>query len=262
VTVTDSQGAKSTQTITVSITGTEKPAVVWIATTAPGSAGGGFWSDKQNWETGTVPTATDDVIIITNQLIGLTPSFPVTIDEDAFAKSVTMNDFDHTAPELIVQSGVSLTIGTGGLHLYADSFVQNCGTITVAGKAEIFDHSRILNSGTLDLAAGGIFADYSHITNTSSGKIDVSGGTLDVLVDIANAGQIAVDLGAVLALKGGAIDGGTVTIDGTLELDGHGILKDGTLAITATSRSAAATTRWTMRPSPIRARLRSTLPAS
>jgi VCBS repeat-containing protein len=230
VTVTDSQGKKSQQTVTVSITGTDNPAVVWIATKAPGSVSGGLWSDKSNWETGTVPTATDDVIIITNQLIGLTPSFPVTIDVDALAKSVTMNDFDHTAPVLIVQSGHSLTVGTGGLNLYADSFVQNCGTITVAGKAEIFDHSKILNSGTLDLAAGGDFADYSCIINTGTGKIDVSGGTLNVLVDIANAGQIAVDLGAVLALKGGTIDGGTVTIDGTLELEGHGILKDGTLA--------------------------------
>jgi hypothetical protein len=230
VTVTDSQGKKSQQTVTVSITGTDNPAVVWIATKSPGSVSGGLWSDKSNWETGAVPTATDDVIIITNQLIGLTPSFPVTIDVDALAKSVTMNDFDHTAPVLIVQSGHSLTVGTGGLNLYADSFVQNCGTITVAGKAEIFDHSKILNSGTLDLAAGGDFADYSCIINTGTGKIDVSGGTLNVLVDIANAGQIAVDLGAVLALKGGTIDGGTVTIDGTLELEGHGILKDGTLA--------------------------------
>jgi fibronectin-binding autotransporter adhesin len=230
VTVTDSQGTKSHQTVTVSITGTDNPAVVWIATKAPGSVSGGFWSDKQNWETGTVPTATDDVIIITNQLIGLTPSFPVTIDVDALAKSVTMNDFDHTPPVLIVESSHSLTVGTGGLNLYADSFVQNCGTITVAGKAEIFDHSKILNSGTLNLANGGDFADYSSITNTSTGKIEISGGTLNVLVDIANAGQIAVDLGAILALKGGTIDGGTVTIDGTLELEGHGILKDGTLA--------------------------------
>jgi fibronectin-binding autotransporter adhesin len=230
VTVTDSQGRSSKQTVTVSITGTEKPAVVWIATKAPGSVGGGFWSDKQNWETGTVPTATDDVIIITNQLIGLTPSFPVTVDIDAFAKSVTMNDFDHTPPELIVLSSGSLSVGSGGLNLSADSFLQNSGTVTVAGKAEIFDHSKILNSGTLNLANGGDFADYSSITNTSTGKIEISGGTLNVLVDIANAGQIAVDLGAILALKGGTIDGGTVTIDGTLELEGHGILKDGTLA--------------------------------
>ncbi len=234
VTVTDSQGATSSQTITVNIVGTDNPAVVWIATTAPGSASGGFWSNASDWETGTVPTAADDVIIITDQLIGLTPSFPVTIDIDAFAKSVTMNDFDESPPELIVLSSGSLTIGTGGLSLSADSILQNSGTITVAGKAEILDHSVIVNSGTLKLAQGGDFADSSSITNSSTGTIEVSGGALNVLVGIANAGQIAVDLGAALALTGGAIDGGTLSIDGTLELQGLGVLKNGTLGNTGT----------------------------
>jgi fibronectin-binding autotransporter adhesin len=228
VTVTDSQGTTSTQTVTVAITGTDNPAVVWIATTAPGSATGGFWSDASNWETGTVPTADDDVIIITNQLIGLTPSFPVTIDADtlAFAKSVTMNDFDDSPPELINLG--SLTIGTGGLNLGADSILHNSGIITVGGLAEILDDSVIVNCGTLDLAKGGDFADHSSITN--SGTIELSGGTLNVLVDIANiGGMLTVDSGATLALKGGAIDGGTIIIDGTLELEGLAVLKDGTL---------------------------------
>jgi fibronectin-binding autotransporter adhesin len=229
ITVTDSQGAKAEQTVTVRITGTDNPAVVWIATTAPGSAAGGLWSEKANWETGAVPIATDDVIIITDQLRGLTPSFPVTVDIDAFAKSVTMNDYGHSPPKLFVLSTGSLTIGTGGLNMGADSVLHNAGIVTVAGKAEILDHSEILNSGTLDLAKGGDFADDSCITNTSTGTIEVSGGTLNVLVDIANAGKIAVDLGATLKLDGGAIDGGTVTIDGSLELEGLGILKNGTL---------------------------------
>ena len=63
-------------------TGTDTPAVVWIATTHDGLAPGGLWSDAQNWETGTTPTATDDTFIITDQLRGLTPSYPVTIDGD------------------------------------------------------------------------------------------------------------------------------------------------------------------------------------
>jgi VCBS repeat-containing protein len=228
VTVTDSQGATSRQSVTVAITGTDSPAVVWIVTTAPGSAAGGFWSNASNWETGTVPTADDDVIVITDQLIGLTPSFPVTIDADtlAFAKSVTMNDFDDSPPELINLG--CLTIGTGGLNLAADSILRNSGTMTVGGMAELSDQSVIVNWGTLDLAKGGDFADRCSITN--AGTIELSGGTLNVLVDIANiGGTLAVDSGATLALKGGAIDGGTVTIDGTLELEGLAVLKDGTL---------------------------------
>ena len=80
MTVTDSQGATATQDITVTITGTDTPAVVWIATTATGARRAGCGATGANWETGNVPTANDDAIIITNQLIGLTPSYPVTID--------------------------------------------------------------------------------------------------------------------------------------------------------------------------------------
>ena len=105
VTVKDSQNTTSTQIVTVTITGTDTPAVVWIATTASGQPSGGLWSNALNWETGTVPTAADDTIIITDQLHGLTPSYPVTIDAQtvAFAKTLTMNNFGPagTAPKLI-----------------------------------------------------------------------------------------------------------------------------------------------------------------
>ncbi|MBV9559680.1 MAG: VCBS domain-containing protein [Bradyrhizobium sp.] len=212
VTVTDSQGAISTQTVTVTIKGTDDPAVVWIAT----GNSDGLWSDAANWETGTVPTANDDVIIITDQLKGLTPSFPVTIDAPAFAKSVTMNDFSEPggsgpAPELDNLS--TLTIG-GTLTLSADSILHNSGTISVGGLAEFLDQSVLSNSGTLTLAGGGGFGASSHITNT--GTIELSGGTLNVLVDVNNhGGTFTVDDGAVLTLNAGAIDGGTVTIDAT-----------------------------------------------
>ena len=117
VTLTDSQGATSQQTITVTITGTDAPAVVWIATDKAGAPSGGFWKDATNWATGTVPTINDDVIVITDQLHGLTPSYPVTIDTAAYAKSVTMNDFGGPPPKVIVQS--SLTI-SGALNMGAE----------------------------------------------------------------------------------------------------------------------------------------------
>ena len=79
------------------------------------------------------------------------------------------------------------------------------------------------------LAKGGDFKDQSTITNTGTGLIDITGGTLNVLVDVANSGQVSVESGATLALSSGTIDGGTVTVYGTLDLEGTSFLKDGTL---------------------------------
>lgn len=226
VTVTDPQHAASTQTITVTIKGTDSPAQVWIATTRPGSPPGGLWKDGANWETGLAPTINDDVIIITDQLHGLTPSFPVKIDAPAFAKSVAMNDFGSTPPVLVNLN--SLTIAAD-LSLSEDAILDNSGTISVGGKAEILNQSVLQNCGTITLAAGGDFKDQSSITNKAAGKIEVLGGTLNVLVDVDNAGLIRINSTAKLVLGSAAIDGGTVTIFGTLDLDGTSFLDDGTL---------------------------------
>ncbi|WP_316167325.1 MULTISPECIES: VCBS domain-containing protein [unclassified Bradyrhizobium] len=237
VTVTDSQGATSTQTVTVTITGTDDPAVVWIATTQPGESSGGqvhLWSDGANWATGLAPTADDDVIIITDQLHGLTPAFPVTIDDDAYAyaKSVTLNDFGGGAvPEL--DNNGTLTI-SGALTAKADSLIYNFSgaTITVGGSVQILEQSEFHNAGTVLLAGGGVFGANAGIFNT--GTIELSGGTLTVQGDVTNGGEdssglIQVDLGATLTLEGGSIDGGTILIQGmpivqnfgTLENDGQ-----------------------------------------
>ncbi len=232
VTLTDSQGATTTQDVTVTIGGTNAPAVVWIDTTA--SPSGGQWNVGTNWETGTVPTATEDVIIITDQLIGLTPVYPVTIDSDiaAVANSLTMNDFGPlftNSPKLVNQG--TLTVGLGGVSLKADSIIENdkLATISVAGLMEVLEQSSLQNYGQITLQGGGDFKDQSTITNFAFGTIEVSGGTLNVLVDVANSGQITVDADATMALDAGTVDGGTVSISGTLELEGAGILKNGSL---------------------------------
>ncbi|MGY8635957.1 FecR domain-containing protein [Bradyrhizobium sp. 14AA] len=227
VTVTDSQGAIGQQTITVTITGTDAPAVVWIATEQADSPSGGLWRDAANWATGTVPTIDDDVIVITDQLHGLTPSFPAMIDAAAFARSVTMNDFGGPPPQLINQS--SLTIA-GGLNMSADSILTNAatGTMSVGGLAEILDTSVFTNAGYLTLKAGGDFASGTTITN--SGTIELFGGTLKTLATIHNAGgTLKADAGTTLIVDTATVDGGTVTILGTLELDGTSLIENGTL---------------------------------
>ncbi|MDE5462635.1 hypothetical protein [Bradyrhizobium sp. CSS354] len=231
VTLRDAQGATSQQTITVTITGTDAPAVVWIATDKPGAPSGGFWKDAANWATGTVPTINDDVIVITDQLHGLTPSYPVTIDTAAYAKSITMNDYDttvgHTAPEVINKSALTIA---GEVSLKADSKLTNftASTISVGGKAEFLDSSVLTNAGYLTLKGGGDFASGTTITN--SGTIELFGGTLTTLATIHNAGgTLKADAGTTLIVDSATVDGGTVTILGTLELDGTSLIENGTL---------------------------------
>ncbi|UFZ01661.1 VCBS domain-containing protein [Bradyrhizobium ontarionense] len=235
VTVTDSQGAASTQMITVTITGTDDPAVVWIATTQ-GQSGEShaasvlLWSDGANWETGLAPTAADDVIIITDQLHGLTPAFPVTIDAAAFARSVSLNDFGGGAvPELDNHGTLAIS---GALTAKADARIYNFGsaTISVGGLAQILDQSVLNNAGKVVLAGGGEFGAAASITN--SGRIELSGGTLTVRGDVENtadesSGLIQVDTGATLALAGGSIDGGTILIQGTPVIHTFGTLESG-----------------------------------
>jgi hypothetical protein len=216
VTVTDSQGATSQQTVTVTVTGTDEPAVVWIATAGEESSGS-LWHVGANWETGLAPTADDDVIIITDQLHGVTPVFPVTIDQAAVAKTVTMNDFGGgAAPEL--HNFSTLTIG-GALTVKADARVYNfeCATISVGGSAEFLDQSVLGNSGTLRLHGGGDFGSDASITNI--GTIELVSGTLNVLSDVVNStcsgsGLIQVDIGGTLVLDGGSIAGGAIAIEG------------------------------------------------
>jgi VCBS repeat-containing protein len=242
VTVADSHGATSEQIVTVTITGAENPAQIWIGTgTAATRADGAriaslaapvlLWSDGANWKTGHAPTDQDDVIIITDQSQGLTPAFPVTIDRTAFAKSVTMDDLGGgNTPEL--DNLGTLTI-SGAFTVRSDAIVHNAGTINVGGQAGFVDQGVLDNSGTLQLIGGGDFGAMASIANT--GFIQLVGGTLNVSADVANAdgchhGLIQVDAGAKLVLAAGGIEGGCVSVTGALELDGGAFLSHGLLA--------------------------------
>ncbi|WP_257178242.1 MULTISPECIES: VCBS domain-containing protein [unclassified Bradyrhizobium] len=266
VTLTDSQGGASQQTITVTITGTDAPAVVWIATEEPGAPSGGLWQDAGNWATGTVPTGQDDVIVITDQLHGLTPSYPVTIDVAAFAKSLTLDDYDttpgHKVPEVINNS--TLTIG-GKLTLNADAkFTNTLGshvivggaidvqTITRTSGAVVPNTSTITNAGTLTLQAGGTIDTLTAIVN--SGLIDLTGGTLVLKSDVANAGgTIQTDAGATLIVDGATVDGGTLVILGTLESTGISAIDDAEITIASTGMLSVTSGTLTIDPATIHA---------
>ena len=256
--VTDEHGSTDTKTIEVDITGTNAAATVWIHTTTDGNDSN--WTTGANWGTGKAPTSIDDVIIVTDQLHPNTPAYPATITTgtNAAAHSVVMNDFvasptENIPPELKIESGASLTIGTA-LDMSANSILTNAGTINIGTQLELLDDatnpvtpvnkSVITNSGTINIGQGGDIEGVASVTN--SGTIDLEGGTLNLKVGITNSnggqgGDVIVESGAKLVLGAdsnpgagthGGVTGGTVTVNGGGELDltGGNTLGSGTLA--------------------------------
>ena len=113
----------------------------------------------------------------------------------------TDNPAGYTGPEFDNQGTGTVTIG-GAFNLNADAVVHNAGSITVNGKMEALDQSTVQNSGTIKLAGGGDFGGQSTISNTIAGAlIEVSGGTLNVDVDISNLGTVKIDPAAALTLS-------------------------------------------------------------
>src|SRR5439155_4326554 len=178
-------------------------------------AGTGLWSIASNWEMGAVPTAGDDVAIPDEDVTGGT--FVVTIETPAVARSVTLNAYNKTGTQLINNS--TLTIGAT-LAVVNDGMLDNSGTVSVGGQMELLNQGSLLNSGLFTLGQGGDFKDQSTVSNTITGTIEVAGGTLNVLVDVANSGQMVIDPGATLALNGSTVSGGTVTDNGTIHVTG------------------------------------------
>ncbi|SHK35502.1 FecR family protein [Bradyrhizobium lablabi] len=234
ITVTDSLGATATKDVTVTLTHVDPPDVAWIHPTD------GLWSDGANWETGNVPTASDDVVIPDEQVIGGTGKYAVTITSDEVgtkavaAKSVTLDAANTTGAKLINEG--TLTVG-------AEVPAGSAG-----GQLELLITSVLQNSGTIKLTHGGDFKDQSSATN--SGTIDVSGGTLNVLVNVDNTGgNLTVDGPATLTVQGATINNavppsvitgavtegatvtknGTITNNGKLNLNGDGVLQNGSL---------------------------------
>src|SRR5882724_11385067 len=84
-------------------------------------------------------------------------------------------------------------------------------------------HSTLWNSGGIYLNHGGDFKNQSVITN--SGLIKVFGGTLDIEVDVANAGgSLFVASGSRMTLAGSTITDGAIHNDGVVEIVDDSIL--------------------------------------
>ncbi|WP_334405011.1 hypothetical protein [Bradyrhizobium sp. AZCC 2289] len=185
----------------------------------------GLWSVGSNWKTGLVPTALDDVIIPAADIVGGTGHYAVTIVAPAEANAVILDADNTTGAQLINKS--TLTIGDV-LTLLNDSVLNNSGTASI-DLIELLNQSSMKNSGLIQLLEGGDLAGQSTVSNNETGTLELLGGTLNVLVDVANAGLLQINPNAILTLSGAAIDGGTVTNDGVIDLVGAAALKNGSL---------------------------------
>ena len=111
------------------------------------------------------------------------------------------------------------------LTLLNDSVLNNSGT-AIIDLIELLNQSSMQNSGLIRLLEGGDLAGQSTVSNNETGTLELLDGTLNVLVDIANAGQLQIDPNAILTLSGATINGGTVTNDGVIDLIGAAALKE------------------------------------
>jgi RHS repeat-associated protein len=167
----------------------------------------GDWNVGDNWSTGTVPTASDDVII----------------DRAAGAFTITHSSGTHTVKsiqnaEALVVSGGSLT---GILANTGTAEARDVGVLNLSGSWANSGMLRASNGGDLNL--GGTFSA------AGLGTFDSNGGTIDITGTLDNSGATLVLTAASgsLRLAGGTIRGGTVTTSGGAMLIGSSGTLDG-----------------------------------
>lgn len=236
-----------------------------------GGGDGTNWTDPLNWDTDTVPTASDDVVIT---------SATVVLSSDATVQRVLADG----SSVFTINAGVTLTI-TGfagndeGLEIQTSANVTNNGTIDISsilggnGADGLYSKGTCTNNGTITIdgiGQHGLYVVAGLFTNASTGIITVtnvsvlstdSGGNPDgdgVYVDDANSGTLFGNLtneGAITVTMTTGDDGiyvndnttlnntGTITVSGTgttdngMRVDDGGVFNNnagGTLTINAT----------------------------
>jgi len=183
-----------------------------------------LWSTAENWDTGTVPTSADEV------LIGLLPG-PTVANPGAVAKSVRVADDGNGA--LTVDGGTLTDVGwlpIGRAAGIEGTLNMKSGTITSSWLEVGY-----LGSGTINMTGGTIVTQDLAIgvMNWATGHVNLDGGIitanrLKMRVKTGSVGTMDVEAGTLiidgdsLSTVQGFIDNGWITAyggDGTLELD-------------------------------------------
>ena len=185
----------------------------------------GDWNSAGTWTLGAVPTSGDDVIITAGDI--------VTVDASAAARDLTVQAgallFANTSsPRLLDVHGTTISVdGTLGNGSTTDGIIfrlfNTAGTVTVSGSGE-FDALRMLFFGTggngtlninMDVNLRGSGPAFYNVPGDNDRDFTVtlaSGSTLNL-----PNGNWSMD-GA--AGNGGRNEGGTFTVNGTLDVGG------------------------------------------
>ena len=232
------------------------------------NASGGNWSTASNWDTGVVPTSSDDACII------LDATYTVTLDVAATVNSLTLGATTGNNTQTLLIAGNNLTLNSpstinddgvldwqsnsilGGSMLTNEGLIHtstnaaqgisanlvNNGTFEHGGTFSFFVDSgfELVNNGLFDfLNDGNVGGSGSTFTNTSTGIVRKSVGTgaseispLNTFTN--NGGTIDVQIGQLRLDGGGAatLDGGTYSVasGATFDIGIKNVVYRGTLS--------------------------------
>ncbi len=161
------------------------------------SAGDGNWNSttpNAPWPGGTVPSATDDVVIL--------PTHDITVTANASINSITLGSNNTATTRILtVNSGITLTV-TAGITMQNDDATNMAATITGAGTITC---ASLTVGGTTTTLTG----DASTILTSTITSLSISGN-----LNINGEDDGNDDNNATLALASGSVTvGGTVNTD-------------------------------------------------
>jgi hypothetical protein len=196
----------------------------------------GQWTTASNWNTGVVPTSSDNVCI---KVAG---TYGVTISGSASAGTITLGGSSGKQTLKIkgspgASSSLSLFDATGSEITAHGVLKVQSKNVAGAGSAELYGPSvTIVNKGTFETAGGADNVIYlrASITNSSSGTTKINGITTDDgsggATTVTNDGTFSVGSAGSLILTGNSSftqAGGTLTNSGTLTQDGGTFTQSG-----------------------------------
>jgi hypothetical protein len=186
----------------------------------------GAWSTPEDWSTGSVPAAADEVCIT------VPGEYAVTLTGSVSAKSLTLGASSGAAKQKLLVGGPLLS---GTLSLGASSAINHQGVLdleSVLGASAVVQapaEAPIMSAGEVLASAGDVNYLEAPLTNAASGVVEVKSGELrqDHNTTTVNEGVFQVESGAVFAattskdlfVNDGGAAGGVVD-DGTVELTG------------------------------------------